>query len=241
MAVGVWNFVGAGVFGFLINLPIVSYFEIGHDAHGQSRARGHVRRLRHARARASSSSACGRMQTDAGLERDRSGSFGWASGALNVGLGLDDPARPLPGRRAPALGRPSPTATGTPAGSTFLMSGTFHTLEWVRIGARHGLPPGRRPAHRARCVTEHLETRPRAGGVGARARGGRLPLAQRGPGRCAARALSDVSLQQPAHLAAGCSRLILAARMKSLRDSPWIRWVTRTRRTLSYEMVMSGW
>ncbi|MEO6951397.1 MAG: nitric-oxide reductase large subunit [Polyangia bacterium] len=29
IAVGVWNFVGAGVFGFLINLPIVSYFEMG--------------------------------------------------------------------------------------------------------------------------------------------------------------------------------------------------------------------
>jgi nitric oxide reductase subunit B len=29
MAVGVWNFVGAGVFGFLINLPVVSYFETG--------------------------------------------------------------------------------------------------------------------------------------------------------------------------------------------------------------------
>ncbi len=29
IAVGVWNFVGAGVFGFLINTPIVSYFEIG--------------------------------------------------------------------------------------------------------------------------------------------------------------------------------------------------------------------
>lgn len=29
MAVGVWNFVGAGVFGFLINLPIVSYYEMG--------------------------------------------------------------------------------------------------------------------------------------------------------------------------------------------------------------------
>ena len=29
MAVGAWNFVGAGGFGFLINLPIVSYFEIG--------------------------------------------------------------------------------------------------------------------------------------------------------------------------------------------------------------------
>ncbi len=29
MAVGFWNFVGAGIFGFLINLPIVSYFEAG--------------------------------------------------------------------------------------------------------------------------------------------------------------------------------------------------------------------
>jgi nitric oxide reductase subunit B len=29
MAVGVWNFTGAGVFGFLINTPIVSYYEIG--------------------------------------------------------------------------------------------------------------------------------------------------------------------------------------------------------------------
>lgn len=29
MAVGFWNFLGAGVFGFLINIPIVSYFEVG--------------------------------------------------------------------------------------------------------------------------------------------------------------------------------------------------------------------
>jgi nitric oxide reductase subunit B len=29
IAVGVWNFVGAGIFGFLINLPIVSYYEVG--------------------------------------------------------------------------------------------------------------------------------------------------------------------------------------------------------------------
>lgn len=28
-AVGFWNFLGAGVFGFLINLPVVSYYEIG--------------------------------------------------------------------------------------------------------------------------------------------------------------------------------------------------------------------
>ncbi|MBK5965840.1 nitric-oxide reductase large subunit [Thiocystis minor] len=29
MAVGFWNFTGAGIFGFLINMPIVSYFEVG--------------------------------------------------------------------------------------------------------------------------------------------------------------------------------------------------------------------
>ncbi|MCC6178303.1 MAG: cbb3-type cytochrome c oxidase subunit I [Chloroflexi bacterium] len=28
-SVGFWNFVGAGIFGFLVNLPIVSYYEIG--------------------------------------------------------------------------------------------------------------------------------------------------------------------------------------------------------------------
>ncbi|HEU4778145.1 MAG TPA: cbb3-type cytochrome c oxidase subunit I, partial [Telluria sp.] len=29
MAVGFWNFLGAGIFGFMINLPIVSYYEVG--------------------------------------------------------------------------------------------------------------------------------------------------------------------------------------------------------------------
>jgi nitric oxide reductase subunit B len=29
VAVGFWNFLGAGIFGFLINLPAVSYYEIG--------------------------------------------------------------------------------------------------------------------------------------------------------------------------------------------------------------------
>ena len=29
MAVGFWNFTGAGIFGFLISMPIVSYFEMG--------------------------------------------------------------------------------------------------------------------------------------------------------------------------------------------------------------------
>jgi nitric oxide reductase subunit B len=39
VATGFWNFLGAGVFGFLINLPVVSYYEIGtnltaNHAHG---------------------------------------------------------------------------------------------------------------------------------------------------------------------------------------------------------------
>ncbi|OOG58683.1 cbb3-type cytochrome c oxidase subunit I [Polaromonas sp. C04] len=29
IAVGFWNFLGAGVFGFLVNLPIISYYEVG--------------------------------------------------------------------------------------------------------------------------------------------------------------------------------------------------------------------
>lgn len=43
MAVGFWNFVGAGIFGFLINLPIVSYFEAGTNLtanHGHSALMG---------------------------------------------------------------------------------------------------------------------------------------------------------------------------------------------------------
>lgn len=29
IAVGIWNFVGAGILGFLINLPVISYYETG--------------------------------------------------------------------------------------------------------------------------------------------------------------------------------------------------------------------
>jgi nitric oxide reductase subunit B len=29
IAVGIWNFIGAGMFGFLINLPVISYYETG--------------------------------------------------------------------------------------------------------------------------------------------------------------------------------------------------------------------
>jgi nitric oxide reductase subunit B len=43
ISVGVWNFIGAGIFGFLINLPIVSYYEVGTNLtanHGHSALMG---------------------------------------------------------------------------------------------------------------------------------------------------------------------------------------------------------
>jgi nitric oxide reductase subunit B len=52
IAVGFWNFVGAGMLGFLINLPIVSYYEVGTlltPNHGHAALDG---RLRHAGDRA---------------------------------------------------------------------------------------------------------------------------------------------------------------------------------------------
>ena len=53
MSVGFWNFVGAGMFGFLINLPIVSYYEVGTQLtpnHGHAAMMGvfGIRRRRHA-------------------------------------------------------------------------------------------------------------------------------------------------------------------------------------------------
>ena len=48
MAVGFWNFLGAGVFGFLINTPIVSYYEDRHDPHAQSWPCRDDGRIRHA-------------------------------------------------------------------------------------------------------------------------------------------------------------------------------------------------
>ena len=47
VAVGFWNFLGAGVFGFLINLPIVSYPD-RHRVDGQPRTCRHDGCVRHA-------------------------------------------------------------------------------------------------------------------------------------------------------------------------------------------------
>jgi nitric oxide reductase subunit B len=130
MAVGVWNFVGAGIFGFLINLPIVSYFEVGTvltPNHGHAALFGVFGMLALAvvvfglRALASD-------ETWSRVERlVRFGFWG-----LNVGLGLMIVLDLFPAgvlQLWDSIGHGYWHAR-QPA---FTMSGTFHTLEWVRL------------------------------------------------------------------------------------------------------------
>jgi nitric oxide reductase subunit B len=130
MAVGVWNFVGAGVFGFLINLPIVSYFEIGTlltPNHGHAAMFGVFGML----ALAVLVFGLRAMQSDevwAGTERYvRTGFWG-----LNVGLALMLVLNLFP---AGVLQLLDVIQHGYwhARQVEFLMTGTFHTLEWLRI------------------------------------------------------------------------------------------------------------
>jgi len=130
MAVGFWNFVGAGVFGFLINLPIVSYFEVGTlltSNHGHTAMFGVFGML----ALAVLVFCLRAMQTDAvwrGTVRYvRFGFWG-----LNAGLALMVVLDLLPGgvlQLWDVLDHGYWHARRLP----YLMTGTFHTLEWLRI------------------------------------------------------------------------------------------------------------
>ena len=132
MAVGFWNFVGAGVFGFLINLPIVSYFEVGTlltSNHGHAAMFGVFGML----ALAVLVFCLRSMQTDAvwqGTVRYiRIGFWG-----LNAGLALMVITDLFP---AGVLQLWDSLSHGYwhARRLTYLMSGTFHVLEWVRIFA----------------------------------------------------------------------------------------------------------
>jgi nitric oxide reductase subunit B len=130
--VGFWNFVGAGVFGFLINLPIVSYFEVGTlltANHGHAAMFGVFGLLALAVL-----VFCLRCLSDnAGWRRTErlvKTSF-WG---LNLGLALMMAIDLFPGG---VLQLADSIANGYwhARRLTFLMGGTFHTLEWLRIGA----------------------------------------------------------------------------------------------------------
>lgn len=130
MAVGVWNFVGAGIFGFLINLPIVSYFEIGTTLtpnHGHAAMFGVFGML----ALAVLVFCLRAMQTEKTWKTSerfiRIGFWG-----LNIGLGLMILLDLFP---AGVLQLWDAIANGYwhCRRLTYTMAGTFHTLEWVRM------------------------------------------------------------------------------------------------------------
>ena len=132
IAVGVWNFVGAGVFGFLINLPIVSYFEMGTTLtpnHGHAAMFGVFGML-----------ALGVMvfclqaiNSDAAWKRvEKYIRFGFWG--LNIGLGLMMLLDLFP---AGVLQLWDVITHGYwhARRLSYLMGGTYHTLEWIRIVA----------------------------------------------------------------------------------------------------------
>jgi nitric oxide reductase subunit B len=130
MAVGVWNFVGAGIFGFLINLPIVSYFEVGTvltPNHGHAALFGVFGML----ALAVVVFGLRALASEAAWARvERLVRFGFWG--LNVGLGLMIVLDLFP---AGVLQLWDSIANGywharQPA---FTMTGAFHALEWVRL------------------------------------------------------------------------------------------------------------
>ena len=132
MAVGFWNFVGAGVFGFLINLPIVSYFEVGTaltSNHGHAALFGVFGML----ALAVLVFCLRSLADDAAWARAerwiRIGFWG-----LNAGLALMMAVDLFP---AGVLQLWDVLQNGYwhARRLTFLMSGTFHTLEWARSAA----------------------------------------------------------------------------------------------------------
>ena len=130
MAVGVWNFVGAGIFGFLINLPIVSYFEVGTTLtpnHGHAALFGVFGML----ALAVLIFCLRAMQSDATWKETekfvRVGFWG-----ANVGLALMIVLDLFPGG---VIQLWDSIAHGYwhARRLTFLMGGAYHKLEWLRM------------------------------------------------------------------------------------------------------------
>jgi nitric oxide reductase subunit B len=130
IAVGVWNFVGAGVFGFLINLPIVSYFEIGTSLtanHAHAAMFGVFGML----ALAVLVFCLRALNSDEAWDKVEKlikvGFWG-----LNIGLGLMMLLDLFPGGVL-QLWDVITNGYWHARRQTYLMEGTFHTLEWIRI------------------------------------------------------------------------------------------------------------
>ncbi len=132
IAVGVWNFVGAGVFGFLINLPIVSYFEIGTSLtanHGHAAMFGVFGMLALGVVFFCLRAIRGNAVWSRAEKFIKIGFWG-----LNIGLGLMIALDLFPGGVI-QLWDVIENGYWHARRLSFLMGGLFHTLEWIRIVA----------------------------------------------------------------------------------------------------------
>ena len=132
IAVGVWNFIGAGVFGFLINTPIVSYFEVGTTLtanHGHAAMFGVFGMLA-----LGVLVFCLRSLQDDEAWRTTEKLVRVGYWGLNAGLALMVILDLFP---AGVLQLQDVLANGYwhARRLEYAMSGTFHVLEWVRIAA----------------------------------------------------------------------------------------------------------
>jgi nitric oxide reductase subunit B len=130
IAVGVWNFVGAGVFGFLINLPIISYFEVGTNLtpnHGHAAMFGVFGML----ALGTTMFCMRAMQNEQIWDQTKNfvkvGFWG-----LNIGMGLMVVLDLFPSGVL-QLWDAMQNGYWHARETAYLMSGYFHTLEWIRI------------------------------------------------------------------------------------------------------------
>lgn len=130
MAVGFWNFVGAGIFGFLINLPIVSYFEVGTlftPNHGHTAMMGVFGML----ALALLVFALRQVLTDAEWQRPAR-FIQWAFWGLNIGLALMVVSHLFPGGVLQLLDvlQHGYWHARSPA---FLHTRVMRVIEWLRL------------------------------------------------------------------------------------------------------------
>ena len=132
IAVGVWNFTGAGVFGFLINLPIINYFEVGTmltPNHGHAALMGVFGML----ALALMAFAMRQAVTEEkwkSIEKYVRVSF-WG---LNIGLALMVLLNLFPGGVIQLIDVLQ-NGYWHARSSAFLYQGTMHWIEWLRFPA----------------------------------------------------------------------------------------------------------
>lgn len=130
ISVGIWNFIGAGIFGFLINLPIISYFEVGTNLtpnHGHAAMFGVFGMLA-----LGTVMFCMRAMEDEALWNRTKAFIKIGFWGLNLGMALMVILDLFP---AGVLQLWDAMQNGYwhARELSYLMSGTFHTLEWVRI------------------------------------------------------------------------------------------------------------